>query len=164
MEDVSLAYLQALCASNGYTMEKAGRDNDGVDVKVSCKGKPADDSKRTSPTVEVQLKATFSKFNKKTNGNYSFKLEAKNYNKLIDPYRFNPIILVVLHMERERNLWVQHTDQHLLITKCAYWLSLKGCEPKTNRNSISIEIPNSNILSCEALKEIMIKAAREEDL
>ena len=33
MEDVSFAYMQALCAYNGYTLSKVERDNDGVDVR-----------------------------------------------------------------------------------------------------------------------------------
>ena len=97
MEDVSLAYMQALCASNGYTMEKVSRDNDGIDVKVECKGKPREDCRRISPELAIQLKATYSKFHKKENGNYSFVLEAKNYKKLIQADRFVPIILVVLN-------------------------------------------------------------------
>ena len=38
MEDVSFAYMQALCAYNGYTISKAERDNDGVDATIKCKG------------------------------------------------------------------------------------------------------------------------------
>lgn len=38
MEDVSFAYMQALCAYNGYTISKAERDNDGVDATISAKG------------------------------------------------------------------------------------------------------------------------------
>lgn len=38
MEDVSFAYMQALCAYNGYTLSKVERDNDGVDATIRCKG------------------------------------------------------------------------------------------------------------------------------
>ena len=39
-EDMSIAYLTALCAANGYTLMKEEHDNDGVDRTIKCKGKP----------------------------------------------------------------------------------------------------------------------------
>lgn len=33
MEDLSFAYVNALCAYHGYTFDRVTRDNDGVDDK-----------------------------------------------------------------------------------------------------------------------------------
>lgn len=41
MEDVSIAYMQGLCAYNGYTLSIERRDNDGVDITIKCKGYPS---------------------------------------------------------------------------------------------------------------------------
>lgn len=166
MEDVSFAYMQALCAYNGYTLSKAERDNDGVDATIKCKGYPCDlpDCKRRSPIIDIQLKASFVKLKVKKNGDYSFILEAKNYNNLVMSDRMTPIILVVLHMHKDRMKWVRHSTSALKITKCAYWVNLKNCQPTNNGTSITIVIPKNNILSCENLKKLMIKVSKEEEL
>lgn len=164
MEDVSIAYLQGLCAYNGYTLSRVGRDNDGVDVSIKCKGYPADGCLKYSPSIDVQLKASFAKFKQKKNGDFTFVLETTNYNNLVLGNRVIPIILVVLHMNRDRGKWVKHSSNALKITKCAYWVSLKDCQPTTNKARITINIPKENVLSCSALKKLMIKVAKEEDL
>lgn len=62
MEDVSVAYVQAVCAQNGYSMGPVARDNDGIDVTITCAGYPDVGCKRISPTLAIQLKASYSKF------------------------------------------------------------------------------------------------------
>lgn len=166
MEDVSIAYVSALCAYNGYTINDQRRDNDGVDVTIKCKGYPVEKAgcKRQSTTLDVQLKASFVKIKPKKNGDLSFVLEVKNYNNLVMDDRMTPIILVVLHMDRDRKRWVKHSVSSLKITKCAYWVSLKNSLPTTNGTSITVTIPKGNILSCESLRKIMIKISKEEEL
>lgn len=70
MEDVSFAYMQALCAYNGYTLSKVERDNDGVDATIRCKGYPCNssDCRKRSPSIDIQLKASYVKFKEKRNG------------------------------------------------------------------------------------------------
>lgn len=165
MEDVSFAYMQGLCAYNGYTISKAERDNDGVDATIKCKGYPIETScKLCSPSIDIQLKASYAKFKQKRNGDLIFVLETKNYNNLIMDDRMIPIILVVLHMDKERKKWVKHSKSALKITKCAYWVNLKNHQPTNNGSSISVIIPKENILSCECLKKLMIKVSKEEEL
>lgn len=166
MEDVSFAYMQGLCAYNGYTISKAERDNDGVDATVKCKGYPIESTacKLRSPSIDIQLKASFAKFKQKNNGDFTFVLEAKNYNNLIMGDRMVPIILVVLHMDKDREKWVKHSNAALKITKCAYWVNLKNYQPTNNGSSITVVIPKENILSCKCLKKLMIKVSKEEEL
>ena len=61
MEDMSVAFVQALCAANGYSISKCNHDNDGWDLSIECKGRPAEDSIMYSPTIQVQLKSSYSK-------------------------------------------------------------------------------------------------------
>jgi hypothetical protein len=166
MEDMSVAYLRALCAANGYTLKNEEHDNDGVDITVKCKGKPADDSLRVSPSFDVQLKSSSSPslINVNEDGSVTYKLEVKNYNILIDPDRFNPIILVVLVMKENEDDWLEQTVDYLKMTKCAYWISLKGLEHSNNTERKTITIPANHVLSRESLKDIMIKVSKDEDL
>lgn len=34
MEDMSVAFVQALCAANGYSISKCNHDNDGWDLSI----------------------------------------------------------------------------------------------------------------------------------
>mgnify|MGYP003294334534 CR=1 FL=1 len=61
MEDMSVAFVQALCAANGYSISKCNHDNDGWDLSIECKGRPAEDSIMYSPAIQVQLKSSYSK-------------------------------------------------------------------------------------------------------
>ncbi|MCR5497130.1 MAG: DUF4365 domain-containing protein [Paludibacteraceae bacterium] len=164
-EDMSVAYLTALCAANGYTLMHEEHDNDGVDKTIKCKDKPAENCLMKSPKLDVQLKSCFSKhirFN--SNGDICYDLESKNYNVLVDNERITPIILIVLHMHDDENLWIEQTPDYLKITKCAYWISLVG-EPSTNNSTTkTITIPASNVLSKDTLRNIMIKVANNEKL
>ena len=166
MEDMSVAYLTALCANNGFTLMKEEHDNDGVDRTVKCTGKPSIDCKRKSPKLDVQLKSAYSPSNIKKNpdGSISFKLEVKNYNILVDTERITPIILVVLYMCEDENQWLEQTTDYLKIKKCAYWISLEGWDPSENKDKITITIPANHILSKESLHELMMKVANEEKL
>lgn len=164
-EDMSVAYLTALCAANGYTLMKEDHDNDGVDRTIKCKGKPEETCVRTSPKLDVQLKACYSnhlRFN--SDGSVIYDLEAKNYNILVDKERITPIILVVLNMHEDEALWIDQTRDYLKITKCAYWICLMGQPSTQNVATKTITIPASNILSKESLKKIMIKVANNQSL
>lgn len=164
MEDVSEAYVRALCAVNGYSITKSNHDNDGYDIVIECKGQVASDSLRYSPMVQVQLKASYAKITEHPDGSITYPLEVKNYRWLIDPKRMIPIILVVFRMHQNDSLWVEHTNDWLKITKCAYWISLRGRSDTQNTSTINVTIPATNILTQDSLKDIMLKISKEEAL
>jgi hypothetical protein len=166
MEDMSFAYVKALCAQKGYTLNKAERDNDGIDATIECKGLPAEDCTMMSCKMDVQLKATHSnsRFYTLNNGDYRFVLESKNYNHLVQNKRMIQLILIVFHMDPNQSNWLDHSKNSLKITKCAYWLSLIGKAPINNTSSITVTIPKENILSPDELERLIIKVAKEETL
>ena len=79
MEDVSIAYMQGLCAYNGYTLSIERRDNDGVDITIKCKGYPSTTSGclKYSPTLDIQLKSSFARFKQKKKWRYYFYFRIK---------------------------------------------------------------------------------------
>lgn len=166
MEDMSEAYLRALCAANGYSIDRVSHDNDGVDVTVKCKGKVDNDNDSTyySPSLDIQLKSSFSKIVEHEDGSITYPLEVKNYKSLIDSHRMIPLILVVFQMYSDENLWVEQTSDWLKITKCAYWISLKGQPDTNNTSTINIEIPAQNLLTKDSLKGIMSRISKQEAL
>ena len=164
MEDMSEAFLRALCAANGYSIEKSNHDNEGVDIGLECKGKVAEDSVKHSTELKVQLKSSYANITVNDDGSITYKLEVKNYKYLIDTKRMVPLILVVFHMPREEAQWIEQTNDWLKIKKCAYWISLKGWNDTDNTETISIRIPSNNLLTKDSLKEILYKMSKEEEL
>lgn len=164
MEDMSEAYLRALCAYNGYSIVKVEHDNDGLDIGVRCKGKADPSSSLCSSEFEVQLKSTYAKITIQEDGSVKYVLDAQNYNWLVNSNRMIPLILVVFHMHNDESLWLEQTQDWLKITKCAYWISLKGRPETNNTNTVTIEIPATNVLNKESLREIMVKVSKQETL
>lgn len=164
MEDMSVAYLTALCAANGYNIYTSNHDNEGVDRTISCKDFPAEGCLIKSARIDIQLKSSSSPdiIWRNDDGSLSYRLEVKNYESLRDVNRAIPLILVVLYMHNDENLWIEHNIDFLKITRCAYWISLRGWKPTKLRERISITIPAENLLTKESLKEIMIKVAKGE--
>lgn len=164
-EDLCESYVRALCAVNGYSVMKENHDNDGVDITIKCKDKPDPTCARSSPKLDVQLKSCYSDhIQLHEDGSVSYDLEVDNYKQLIDVTRMTPLILVVLHMHANEELWVEQTIDYLKITKCAYWISLKGREDTNNSGTIRIHIPADNVFSEQTLKDLLTKIANFQEL
>src|SRR5687768_1970226 len=97
--ELSYAYLHAIASNAGVICEYAGRHSDeaGVDAQLRVKGRLATDSKFTSFTVDVQLKATIG-MPLEQDGRYSHSLKIKNYNELRSTATISPHLLVVLYL------------------------------------------------------------------
>ena len=67
-------------------------------------------------------------------------------------------------MHREENLWLNHSVDGLMITKCAYWICLKGQEPTENQKTKRIVIPSANVLTPSSLQELMVKVSKDQGL
>lgn len=164
MEDMSIAYIRALCAVNGYSVGNVEHDNDGYDITINCKGEPCADCIRQSPFIRVQLKSSFAHIRDNADGSISYDLEKKNYDKLICTNNYVPYILVVLRMYEDENCWIDQTKDFLKITKCAYWKSLRGMSPNDNDSYITIRLTDHDLITKDVLKNIMIKVANEQML
>lgn len=165
-EDLSIAYVRAISAINGYSVTKPDRDNEGVDIILKCKGLPANDCIYKGPVIEAQLKASSSKNKLRilSNGNIQYSLEASNYNILVEKNRSLDIILILYILPEDEAKWVKHSEYSTRLAHGAYWVSLRGQTKTNNTSSINIEVPRKNVFSPEALKEIMIKLAKGERL
>lgn len=160
-EDMSVAYLQAICACNGYSLEDVKHDNYGVDCHVVCKGKPDPSSLKNDSRISVQLKSSGSRINVDKAGNLHYPLEKKNYESLRDTDSFIPKILVLLNMNQLRADWIDQNQDRLEIRRGAYWYNLKGMPAVINKTSVTIKVPSRNLLTPAALKDLMVKASND---
>jgi hypothetical protein len=82
-------------------------------------------------------------------------LEVSSYNALRLVTAGCPRILVVLVLPAKEADWFSQTEEELVVRHCAYWLSLRGRRPTTNRKSVRVLLPRANVFSVSALKGIM---------
>jgi hypothetical protein len=77
-----------------------------------------------------------------------YDMEVKTYDDLREVVVGCPRILVLLIMPDEESAWTEQNEDHLLLRKCAYWMSLKGMGPTTNTATIRVTIPRTEFGSC----------------
>lgn len=160
--ELSLAYLHAVAAKSGFSVDVPRIDNDSVDAVVSARGKLAVDSVKKSPRIEIQLKASINAVSN-LHGTIPFQISLKNYDELRADTVL-PRLLVLFSLPRDEMEWlVLHPDK-LIMQKCAYFLNLKGMSEIADVDSPTVYIPIVNMLTPASLMNLMIKSSKLEDL
>jgi hypothetical protein len=162
-EEFSYAYINSIVSAAGFSQvnQTHSMDMKSVDITIQSSDTPF-------PKLDVQVKSTESSDIIDIGNNYiKYDLKVINYNQLIDKGRIlTPIILILVLVPKKIDDWVIVDDinKKTVVQKCAYWISLKGQNPTTNKNNIRIKIPLTNILTPDSLKLIMGKIGRREEL
>lgn len=158
-EKFSDAYLQAVAAAAGYSLAKPNTDDDSIDWILQARN--AENTSRR-PRMEVQLKCSAQKIIKANI--LRFPLELKNYNDLRDAHVFTPRILIVVTVPEAVEEWLLQNEQEMILRCCAYWVSLHGMPETENKKTVTIELPRNNILTPDALKQMMQQINNGEKL
>jgi len=166
-EQLSKAFVTALAADAGFILRDFGGIDYGIDGKFCDVIITEDENgkKRYSENgfgIDFQLKAST---NIKTkNGLLIYDLESKNYNDLVKTNIGTPRILIVYSMPEDRNEWLKIDRNQTILKKCAWWCSLRGQEPTTNKRKKRIEIPENNILTTKELQRLINLVKEGENL
>lgn len=151
-EELSRVYVTALAARAGYVTSVPGPDRDSVDLRVMAGGP-------RRPALDLQLKAT-ANLAAAEGGFLRFRLPAKNYNDLRVETQ-TPRLLVLLELPEDESQWLTVTDEALSLRRRAYWLSLQeGDGAPTDQQSVTVRIPDRNVLSVDALRTLMEQSRR----
>lgn len=159
-EELSYAYVHAVAARAGMGCNRIHPDLDSGEVEIRCYRPPAVDS-LYAPRIELQLKATAVDLGSETT--FPYELKIKNYNDL-RVKRHLPALLVVLALPKAETEWLLHGEELLISKRCAYWHNLAGAPLVDNTSTRTISISRKNIFSPDALRELMIKVSREEEI
>ena len=89
-----------------------------------------------------------------------YNLEVKNYNDLVqgynDPSNVSPFILILLCLPRGRDSWLSVNNDNLILRNCCYWYSVdENHLTSQNQRTVTIKIPIENVLTPEALTDLM---------
>ena len=158
-EELSISYLNALCAVQGIAMERRKHDNDGIDFnlhkEIICK----DDISKFRAQFDVQLKASSSGYTEYEN-HYAYAIDMKIFNDLRRPATVKPYIFLLI-LPKEEQEWLIHTIDELMIKKCMFWLDLLELPPSDNTSNITLHFPKENVVTLEQLEEFLQKSASE---
>lgn len=153
-EGLSLVYAKALATRAGYATSVPSPDMDSVDLQIQAGG-------RVRPALDLQLKAT-TVLRPPRNGLRSFRLSIKNYNDLRERTQ-TPRLLVVLELPDDKSRWMTVTDECLILRRRAYWYNLqKGHGEIERQSTVTVHIPERNLLDVDALRVLMEKSRRGE--
>jgi uncharacterized protein DUF4365 len=154
-EQFSDAFLMAIAAAAGCAASRPFPDNDSIDWTLSCRL-----SRR--PKLDIQLKSTI--FQDNAIGDIRYLLKIKNYNDLILEDLVAPRILVLVTVPRHTEDWLSMTSENLLLRHTAYWRSLAGEPRLRNTKARTVTIPQRNLLTPMALRDLMLRINDGEPL
>ena len=161
-EEFSYAYIRALVASCGYIFNPSTRPEDNRGFDFSIIGDEVENV--GAPRIMVQAKCTTPKNFHELQNVYKYTLKVTNYNKLrqqsIDP---SMLIVVVVPEEIEQWMFINESENKTLIQHNAYYISLQGSTKTVNEKNITISIPKKNLLTQEALKQLMVNTSDLRD-
>jgi hypothetical protein len=162
--ELSYAYLHAIAARAGCECRVSGRhsDNQGVDADVICYGTFGPGC-LTRVTLLVQLKATSQTLTEQE-GRLVYDMDVGQYNKLRTTTSDSPYLLLVMQLPAQPEEWIKWSPRALTMKKCVHWVSLFGAEPSTNTTKQRVFLPKKNHFSVVALKSLLLRAAKEEEI
>jgi hypothetical protein len=160
-EELSLAYVHAVASRAGFAVETIHKDRDSVDLKIMARGKLDSNATLESPEVAVQLKATQRDIG--TGEPLHFDLPAGNYEDLIKR-TLVPRVLIVFFLPEDIGQWVTVSEHSLTMRRSAFWMSLLGQPPSSNKTTQRVHLPEAQGFSPEALRDLLARIGRQEDL
>lgn len=165
MEEISFAYLRAVCAKIGAAVERHFEDGDGVDgvVKKKVSITPTDQEDLEpypfGASFEFQLKSTSQSLSEDDEFLH-YSLKVKNYNDLTERASTKRLLLLlVLPSNFEKA--VVHTLESLVISRCMYWHDLSGLDKSNNSSTVTVKIPKKNVASPEGIDALLQRIAEE---
>ena len=159
-EELSIAYISALCAVAGISFDRQFHDDDSTDATIK-KLVTLPDGRKCEAMLRVQLKSTSSaKQYKEDDSVVTYVLKAKNYNDL-RTVSTTPIILALLILPENEDEWLTWTHEELMIKGRMYWQSFESAPEIENKSSISVKIPQENYLNSDRLLELLQRVAEE---
>ena len=148
--ELSFAYLCSLCAMGGYTCQRGPEpDDDSIDATVRSR-------RPFRAALDVQLKATSSPVLR--DDGLHFRLHRKNYEDLRSR-RSIQVILVVLQLPAEPELWLEYRADELVLRGHAWWESLRNL-PEIATESRVIVIPEAQQFDLESMAGFLDRIRR----
>lgn len=86
----------------------------------------------------------------------------QQYDNLRRVTHASPRILAVLFLPPKAKDWLTHSQEQLVLRKCAYWVSLRGPPPTDNHAGVTVRIPKNQVFDGAGLMQLMASISRQE--
>lgn len=160
-EELSIAYVHAVCTRAGYSVAPGGKDRDSIDLQVRARGSfPR--AALMSPMLDLQLKATAIDLAPYPD-TFPFDLPVNNYKALIGRTAV-PRLLVIFAMPPDESDWLNWTEDAVVLRRAAYYLNLKGMPATENATTQRVHLRRANVFNPETVRVLLERVANEEEL
>lgn len=154
-EEISKAYIHAVAARCGFAVAYWSQDHGRIDMTLSAGGVVGSGLK-ARPKLDLQLKCT-GRQDLSGDGFVSWTLERDHYDDL-RRCATTPHILVVLLLPADMNDWISHTNDQLILRRCAFWLNLSGMDPRET-DTVTVRVPLTQPFSPDQLAAMMARVS-----
>jgi hypothetical protein len=164
---LSCSYLKAVANIAGYPVRFTEPDADfGIDATIAeLLVRKSGRTFESGKNLLIQLKSTTISHIRENDTEIIYDLRNKNYNDLTYADALTPKILVLFVMPNEKDTWLTHHIEMLVLKKCAYWTYLASKPQAQNEESTTaIHIDKNKIFSPDSLKQIMGKVSTNGNL
>lgn len=150
-EQFQVGYIRALASCAGLSSGDWSVDNDCIDITLKGTGylKP----RIRNPSIDIQLKATETL--RKIGDHFAYEINIRTYDHLRDESVSSPQYLMVLHLPKDHSEWVDHNGEGVTLKNKCYWVSLRGLAESANTTSVTVKIPENQIVTVDVLRELM---------
>lgn len=150
-EGLSRAYILAVAHRAGFNCSLREFDYgiDGTFHDVKIRG-----GRRVESGFAIDFQAKASEACVLEDGELVYDLEAKSHRDLTEPAG-TARILIVLALPQNPDEWLRISADALVMKRCAWWISLRGQPPTTNKDSHRVRIPRASTLDVRSLTEMM---------
>jgi hypothetical protein len=139
-----------VAAAAGFIVEEPRRDLEGIDLRIEA---PDLRGIVWYPKLGVQAKCTA--IQPRNPRSIEFPLPRSNYDDLRATDVTDPRILIVMIVPERLDEWLLHSERSLAMSRCAYWLSLRGAAASANSETITVALDRRQQFTVEALTGIM---------
>lgn len=164
---LSSSYIRAVANVAGYSISFIDPEADfGIDATVAELGVRNNGRNfDTGRNLQIQLKSTTLGRIRETDTEIIYDLSNKTYNDLVYSGVLTPRILVILVLPDEKEEWLTHSIEMLILKRCAFWTYLCGLPEKENESSTTaVHINKARVFCPETLKRIMEKVSSRGDI
>lgn len=154
-EDLSKAYVMAIGAKAGYSVELDRPHDytvDGTFHEIVVIGNKREES---GYSIDFQLKASTRCIVEEEFVKYDFDADTYNYiARRINRKNSTPLILLLLVLPENANEWLNISEDSLILKKACYWYKTGKSDFTENKNSTRISIPRKQLFSPNSLKTL----------
>lgn len=153
-EQISLAYGRAVASAAGCAFEGREIDHYGVDATFHH---ATLDEGFDPKQIEAQFKCTTQDVFGRDFLTFGG-LKRQHYQRLTSEKVQVPRILVVMVVPKHMDAWLVQSEANLLVTGCAYWVSLRG-GPDVISQTTTVKVPRDNVFGPQPLLDMMQRVA-----